>query len=368
VNGEGYNSISDKWGYHKEGCILGDAKFSWWGGYRGCKCYSGIANSGSSDRTCDMTNDGFEIHDGYYGGEDGTYLIKVPAEKLANEMMKELYMAREQGYNGKKGDLASEQYWVDRKIPPQMRGLWWTDYNNGLTSFLHNQETPTTSFKTLSANDDEVQSTTKVWGQNVWSWDSDTLYKIVKGTHLAYQFNFHKTCPADANTCKQDDEYNWADITPRFEGPGWVVPRWLTHFSMRPATNCRNCAADPNSQPVIIGEDAATAANACQLNTCWRRETALGEEHGTSKWDYDLIKVVDQHGRKIEPHFTNWKNSLTKETGGSALLQRCMPTPGGKNQCAGDTDSSVGAFSWDVEKQADSTSGVWGDSKSDIWG
>lgn len=350
---QGYSSLKDLIGYHSKGCILGDAKYSWWGKYEDCECYTNITTSNDgSGQSCDQTVEGgFKIHGGYYGGEDGTFLIEVGADALPNEMLKELYKVLQPNFKYEgltdKGEKA-DRYWGKRNVPEQMRGLWWTDYNNGLTSFLHNTDTQVVASPEGGA---ALQSTTKVWGQNVWSWDSDTLYKIVKGTHLAYEFKFFDTCPASASTCEdnQADQYKWADITPHFTGPQWRVPTWLTHFTMRPATHCRNCAQNPQSQVTIVGaadaRDDGPNSNRCIQDTCWRRETAVGASNGPSVWDYDLIKVIDAQGEKIEPHYTNWVNSLTAEVGQPiSLLQRCMPTLEGQKHCAGDTDTSVDGF------------------------
>lgn len=305
-----------------------------------CDCYGDIQNSGG-DRKCDQTSDGFKIHGAYYGGSHGTYLIEVPAENLRNEMLKELYhVPRAQ----------RPAYWAGRNIPEQMRGLWWTDYNNGLTSFLHNTNN-------IQVNAGHLRTTTKVWGQNVWSWDSDTLYKlIVKPTELKYQFDFYQQCPATgAATCTQGGQpgdYRWASITPIFTQINLpadaILNRLNLPFTMRPVTDCNMCADQQHTikqlEYTVTDADVATGHFNCaqssgQQDTCWRRETG--------GWTYDLIKVVDQYGDKIQPHYDNWVASLRRAVGSDvSLLQRCIPTAEGLADCDGDTNSNVGAFSW----------------------
>jgi len=262
-----------------------------------CDCYGDIQNSGG-DRKCDQTSDGFKIHGAYYGGSHGTYLIEVPAENLRNEMLKELYLVPR---------AERPAYWAGRNIPEQMRGLWWTDYNYGLTSFLHN-----TGNEQVDAG--HLRTTTKVWGQNVWSWDSDTLYKlIVKPTELKYQFDFYQQCPATgAATCTQGGQpgdYRWASITPiftRIDLPAdAILNRLNLPFTMRPVTDCNMCADQQHTikqlEYTVTDADVATGHFNCaqssgQQDTCWRRETG--------GWTYDLIKVVDQYGDQIADRST----------------------------------------------------------------
>merc|ERR1711959_374999 len=200
--------------------------------------------------------------------------------------------------------------------------MGWTDYNNGLTSFLHNTNN-------IQVNAGHLRTTTKVWGQNVWSWDLDTLYKlIVKPTELKYQFDFYQQCPATgAATCTQGGQpgdYRWASITPIFTQINLpadaILNRLNLPFTMRPVTDCNMCADQQHTikqlEYTVTDADVATGHFNCAQSS--------GQQ------DYD-----------------NWVASLRRTVGSDvSLLQRCIPTAEGLADCDGDTNSNVGAFSW----------------------
>jgi len=353
------------WTDYFYGCRMGDIRYGsrWWNWWKpeGCTCWESKweQNSQTGDAhyqggSCDRTPNGLKVHDSYYdGGESGYYLVEVPAHLLAQEMLKEVMALP-----------AADRpaYWQSRNVPENMRGLWWTDYNNGVTSFLHNQPAVTEQATGKLVTD------TVVYGSNVWAWSTDTLYTLVDLLNLNYEFSF-----SDTDGSGQVDH---AEIVPQFTrgnpASGLDVPTWLTRFTMGAASHCVNCraydaAGNPNAGTAghtPVGEAAMTgaqrAAQACEDYTsagggttpgseqCWRRYTTslTADASAPSQWDYDLIKIVDQWGQPIEPGFSNWVTSLRAEArassgmGGSdkVLLARCMP---GNTNCQGDNQPGV---------------------------
>lgn len=318
------------WGDYFYGCKMGSISYNrrWWGWWpNGCHCWNNWQGQAFTGDDCSRTPNGLKIHDSYYGGgQQGYYLVEVPAAGIAKEMLTELYSAKNNGYLGKTGDAAAEQYWADRNVPTEMRGLWWTDYNNGLTSFLHNQPATTNAGK--------LESNTIVYGQNVWSWSTTTLYTVVDLLNLNYLFKLEDT--------DSDGKVDHADIIPRFNNAansdGISVSQWLTAFTMKSYDKCPNCLANGPG----AGNGGVDSAQSCPADQCWRRYTSTGG--GDSVWEYDLIKIVDQHGNKIEPGFSNWRASLIAEgrssLGGTdlSLLPKCMPD---NPTCRGDNSPGV---------------------------
>jgi hypothetical protein len=320
---------------------MGDIKYgsNWWNRWQpqGCRCWG---NNGSSftGAKCDKAPDNLKVYDSFYSGEDGYYLAEVPSDQMANEMLKEILATPR---------AERPAYWQGRNVPVNMRGLFWTSYNNGVTSFLHNQPGQITD------GGKKLKSNTVVFGQNVWSWSTTTLYTVVDLVHLNYEFIFSRadagSVSVEANGSNDPDR---ADIIPHFRKIGVTIPGWLSEFTMKAETHCANCRAfdgvnNPHAgtmdHPVTPTDQLnpeEKSAQQCKPNECWRRYTTVTDEGGDSSWEYDLTKIVDEYGEKVEPGFSNWVKSLQKEDRGDltgtdkSLLARCMPN---NPSCKGDT-------------------------------
>lgn len=378
---------------------MGDIRYGsrWWNWWKpeGCTCWESRweqnAQTGDARYTggsCDRTPNGLKVHDSYYdGGENGYYLVEVPSHLLAQEMLKEVMALPVQD---------RPAYWRSRNIPENMRGLWWTDYNRGVTSFLHNQPATTDAGGKLITD-------TVVYGSNVWAWSTTTLYTVVDLLNLNYLFKF------EDRDRSGDGVVDFANIIPQFTSgvptSGIDVSQWLTAFTMAAETHCANCRApdaanNPNAgtaghTPIATAQLSAAQKDAqvCRdsdssaagggvtpgRQQCWRRYTSVGGPDRPSVWDYDLIKIVDQWGQPVEPGFSNWVAAVRAEDrgdglGGSdkVLLARCMP---GNANCQGDNQpGTVGVQGMGGSGRRRRRNRRWGrsqerhDGQGSIWG
>jgi hypothetical protein len=214
---------------------------------------------------------------------------------------------------------ASTTKWRKTGVPKKMWGLWWATYTTTVNTFLHNRRATTRR---------GVVSTTDRLGQaNVWT--DVSLKKLggnlgeiktgAKNTDFRYRFDFEKKSPSTLHNeqASSDGDFNYADVTPNLPifGPD-------SKFWMEAEDTCSNCGRFDSANNPSGGKkgsfpsatsslsSAQKSARRCKKDTCWRRYSKV---LGFIPLTYDLVKIADQFGNKIQPNFDNWKSALEKE-------------------------------------------------------
>ena len=167
-------------------------------------------------------------------------------------------------------------------------------------------------------------------------------YEQNRANTFKYVFNFDKL--------EGSKEWNWANVSPSYKGHTLPEGNGMIDFAMFAEKSCANCrkksAKNPNAGSAFstfsfterLGLHGDKAAQTCQdyrtegghvepaENQCWGRISKVGAkiEAGNEKtpqagFRYDVVKVVDEYGDKIQPNFDNWVAAL-KITGRSYVL------------------------------------------------
>jgi len=225
-----------------------------------------------------------------------------------------------------------------------MRGIWWHSYTTTVNTFLYDEPPKTTLTSFLGS---KTKTAVDLMHANAWSSkdqgfqggtspaEDETAvkdYTANRKNSFKYVFNFDKI---DGSS-----EYNWAHVMPSIygqESPSKMFAMYATDV----CANCREQSASNNPKAgsaharTVMSKSltgAQTKAQTCQdfetasgntepaQDQCWRRisNLAFGDIKTGDKsvptigFSYDVIKIVDQYGDKIQPNFDNWVAALRK--------------------------------------------------------
>jgi len=145
-------------------------------------------------------------------------------------------------------------------------------------------------------------------------------YKTNSAMNFAYTFKFSKL--------PDSREYDWAEIVP---SPGGFS---MGKESYSPQCGNYDAKNNPDAGKTSINPTSNSDLTLAQKRTrrcghdeVWRRYTnPVGSvEKGTTKrptlgFTYDVVKIVDEYGNKIQPNFDNWVSALEKKGRSYILL------------------------------------------------
>lgn len=246
-------------------------------------------------------------------------LRKVTPDRLVSEIL---------GPVMRRTRFSRPSVWEKTNLPKSMRGIWWHSYTTTVNTFLHNRPAQLKNEKLIStvhvknANVWSAKDTPLVCGEGCKGTDQQGIsdYKNNRRGDFKYTFHFSKL-PGSR-------EYNWAEITPA-----------LGSFAMGKDTHSPQCGyhdarsnpdagkASVNPIPTSDLTFAQKRTRRCGRDEVWRRYTKFvgsvkeGEtDKPTIGFTYDVIKIVDQYGDKIQPNFDNWVSALKKKGQSHILL------------------------------------------------
>jgi len=216
--------------------------------------------------------------------------------------------------------------WEAAGIPINLRGIWWTAFSTTVMTYLY--DTP----NRVVANGD-YKTTCPAYRANTWSTPTPlygpasrfkntaeydaagekNLQSNIK-SKFAYEFTFKKI--------KGSSTYNYADLTLS----GIPTPFNMGAYDYSSQCGNYNKINNPGAGKTamqLTGVKAASkmtsaekAAQKCGPGELWRRNSGFGigqtldGEKGVSILRYDVVKIVDQYGRPIQPQFNNWKKAM----------------------------------------------------------